>query len=449
MRGRELLAAKVETHAGDDEIDRFAARDDEELVDIGCPYVAADPPPARWGRPLSSLADDVRALASVPIWSWGFPTLDRYAETPAGSLIYLIGATGRGKSSFLAQVATHHARAAGPVLIVSAELTTAIFAARIVAQAVPGASWLDVCRGNVDDAAILSALDVPRLNIVDRPDADWPTRLRAEIAAMKAEHPGCTPLVCLDYLQLLRTEGRDPRERTAAASTILRSAASETGAVILAIARAAREASKAMRSGRMAGVDATEAAGESGQVEYDANVQVTLGAMAPLDEADPTGAQIVDISVAKTRMGAADVVIPFRFDGARGVFSEHGEGVPSSQRKADAAAAQKRDKATSNATDRATAIARRRIVALLLARDAKGVTIGAYRGAVLGSGGTCGGTTAGEDLSWLDSVGLLAWPDDGDTQQGRLLTDAGRAVLGGPDPAARLAELARTKAGAA
>lgn len=449
MSRRELLAAKVETHAGDDEIDRFAARDDEGLVDIGCPYVAADPPPARWGRPLSSLADDVRALASVPIWSWGFPTLDRYAETPAGSLVYLVGPTGRGKSSFLAQVATHHARAAGPVLIVSAELAASTFAARIVAQAVPGVSWLDVFRGNVTDAAVSAALDVPRLAIVERPDTDWPTRLRAEIAAMKAEHPGCTPLVCLDYLQLLRTEGRDPRERTTAASTILRSAASETGAVILAIAKAARDASKAMRSGRMTGVDATEAGAEASQIEYDANVQVTLGAMVPLDEADPTGTQIVDISVAKARFGAADVVIPFRFDGARGVFSEHGEGVPSSQRKADAAAAQKRDKATSNATDRAIAIAGRRVVALTLAGDGNGVTIGAYYGAVLGRGEKCSDTTAGADLIWLDSVGLLRWPGDGSTQRGRFLTDAGRAVLGGPDPAARLAELARTKAGAA
>src|SRR5687768_8069043 len=68
--------------------------------------------PRRKSRPWSSLADEIIEFGTRPRWSWGFPQLDRIAPVPAGSLAYLIGPTGRGKSAFALQAARRHAEMA-------------------------------------------------------------------------------------------------------------------------------------------------------------------------------------------------------------------------------------------------------------------------------------------------------------------------------------------------
>ncbi len=400
----------------------FAARDREDCMHTDTPR--------RWSRLIADTARELIELAKHPLWSWGFAALDREAPIPIGSLVYIVGATGRGKSSLLAQIASAHESERGPVLIVSAELSAPILAARLVCQAVTGSTWIDVVSGRVPEQVVIGALDRPRMRIVDDIGAEWPTRLDSEIAAMRAEHPGATPLVVVDYVQLCKILGRDVREEVTTASRILRDLAKRHGAVILAISKAGRAASRAIRSGEMVGTDATEAGAESGALEYDAIALVTLGAMAPLDADDPRGAQVVDLSIVKTRFGAADLVIPFLFDGARGLFSVHGDAVPGAQRREEV----KEAKRERTAQGKADTITDRRILALELAAAAGTVSIAGYVQRAKNAGLKLGASVAGTELALLREAGLLA----ADTR-GNVLTDAGRALLDRPGPDRRAA----------
>jgi hypothetical protein len=301
----------------------FAARDEEPAT-----------PRPRWSRSMAQVAEEVIELGKQPLWRWGFPTLDREAPVPIGSLVYVLGATGRGKSSFLAQVAVHHACNIGPALVVSAELTAAIMGARVAAQTGVD-SWINVVTGKVEPDLVRAALDLPRMRMADGVGASWAADLRAEIVAIQAEYPGEQLLVALDYLQLLRMEGREIRERVLGASAILREFAKEFGLVVMAIAKMGRAASKAARDGSAVGIDGTEGGAEAG-IELDAIVQLSLGAMKPEDADEPKGPQIVDLSINKTRFGAADTVVPFRFRGAQGVFEDLDQAVPAADRRAEA-----------------------------------------------------------------------------------------------------------------
>lgn len=323
----DFAKAKLAALAAEQSDAAFAARDAEP-----------EPPPKakpRWSRTMAAIAEEVIQLGKQPLWRWGFPTLDREAPVPVGSLVYVLGATGRGKSSFLAQVATNHAANTGPVLVVSAELTAAIMGARVAAQTGID-SWINVVTGKVEPDLVRLALDIPRMRMADGVGASWAADLRAEIVAIQAEHPGEQLLVALDYLQLLRMEGREIRERVLGASAILRELAKEFGLIVLAIAKMGRAASKAARDGTAVGIDGTEGGAEAG-IELDAIVQLSLGAMKPEDAADPKGPQIVDVSINKTRFGAADTVVPFRFRGALGVFEDMDQAVPAADRRAEAA----------------------------------------------------------------------------------------------------------------
>jgi len=289
---------------------------------------------------MAEVAEELIWLGSQPLWSWGFSTLDREAPVPIGSLVYVLGATGRGKSSFLAQIASQHARSAGPVVVVSAELTGAIFGARLVSQT-RVATWIDVVRGSVDPETVRGTLaTLAKMRLMDRVAATWASDLRGEILALQADYPGETVLVALDYLQILRAEGREVRERVLGASTILRELAKETGAVIVAVAKMSRGASRAARDGSNLGVQGTEGGAEAG-IELDAVVQMSLGFMKPEDETQPQGAQIVDVSINKTRFGAADRIVPFRFVGAHGTFEDLHQAVPAAARRREGIAAQR------------------------------------------------------------------------------------------------------------
>ncbi len=296
------------------------------------------PLPPRLTKPALEYAAAVCGLRDRPRWSWGFPHLDRAAPVPTGSLVYVIGATGRGKSSLALQIARMHAESCGPALVFSAELAAEYACARLVSQ-VTQASWYEVTRGGIDAAAVQHALDVPRLRLTDAVTASWARDIENEIGHEVREHPGELVLVVVDYLQVLRSDGRDTRERVANASTALREIAARTGAVILALSKASRVAARGLRSGELVGSDATEVGAETNSIEHDAVAQVQLGVVRPADDDAPSGTRIVDLSVAKARFGTEDVVIPFQVDGAHGWFREHGEPVSLADRKAAARAA--------------------------------------------------------------------------------------------------------------
>ncbi len=292
---------------------------------------------ARKSRPFSALAAEIYAFTKKPRWSWGFPNLDREAPVPAGSLVTALGPTGRGKSAFAIGIARSHARTLGPAIVFSAELAGAIAGARAVAQ-VTHATWFQVLSGGLSEADIATALDEPRLRIVDEVTTSWPADIEAEILAAQAEHPGEIVLVTVDYLQIMPSLGlgRDVREQVTAASACLRDIAKRTGAVILLLSKMSRSMARAARNGESVGSDATEGGAETNGIEHDAIAQIQLGLMKPADPDDPDGPRsTVYVSVAKARFGRGDVVIPFEFDGAHGTFREVGEAVSAAAVRAE------------------------------------------------------------------------------------------------------------------
>jgi hypothetical protein len=329
------VAADIDTEASLDALAAHDAQPDE---------IAPTPVRPRKSRPFSALAAEILAFARMPRWSWGFAQLDRAAPVPMGSLVYIIGATGRGKSALVLWIARDHALKLGPAIVFSAELAGAIAGARSVAQ-VTDATWFQVVSGGLSEAEIAAALDVAKLRIVDEVTESWAVDIETEILAAQAEHPGEIVLVTIDYLQILRCEGRDPRAQVTAASARLRDIAKRTGAVILALSKASRATARGLRSGDLLGSDATEAGAESNGIEHDAIAQVQLGAMKPANPDDPDDpVSIVDVSVSKSRFGRADVVIPFAFDGAHGTFREAGDAVSAAERKAAKATGDDADK---------------------------------------------------------------------------------------------------------
>ena len=178
------------------------------------------------------------------------------------------------------------------------------------------------------------------------------------------------------------------------------------------------------------GSTTTEAGAESGALEYDAVALLSLGTMNPIDPADPRGDQVVDVSITKTRFGASDLVIPFRYAGARGVFREHGEAVPGAQRRDEIREA-KRERSARNKT---VTIADRRILALEIAATTGTVSIAGYVQRARGAAHKLGASVAGTDLASLRAAGLLAAH-----ALGNEITEAGRAIMDRPAPERRAA----------
>lgn len=331
MKRRAAPAVSAELDPGLHVVNGQAAQLDAETLSVAA---RDDDPPVRRSRAVADLADDIAAFARLPRLSWGFEQLDRVAPFPAGSVVVILGATGRGKTAFLLQAARCHAQHLGPVLIVSAELAGAVAGARMVAQAT-GLAWLEVLGGALDVAQMRAALAVEThdLRIVDEVGPDIMCVIDLELAAFGADFPGKPALVVLDYVQLVPGAGIDPRERIGAVMVALRKLAVKHSAGVMVISKAGRSAARALRTGEAIGVELTEAGAETNAIEHEAVAQVALGAMRPI-EGDPNGAEVVDVSVTKARFGQADKVVPLRFEGARGRFSAAGDAVSATERRA-------------------------------------------------------------------------------------------------------------------
>jgi len=293
-------------------------------------------PVVRRSRPVTALADEIRALASLPRVSWGFKELDRLAPLIVGGLAIVIGATGRGKTSFLFQLGRHHAKTVGPVLVISAELIGAIAGARLVSAEL-GRSWYSVLDNKVSDEDLARALDFPNMRIIDEVSGDTLELIKVELEAFATEYPGKVPLVLVDYLQLI-PGGEEVRARVSDNVVELRRLMAKMGAFAFIISKAGRVAAKELRKGEALGTDATEAGAETGQIEHEATALVALGAMRPKKAEDPDGPGIVDVSLAKARFGIGDKVIPLEVDLASGRFSESGDAMSATDRRAEAKA---------------------------------------------------------------------------------------------------------------
>ncbi len=292
-------------------LSRLAERDREHGAQI--PFITIH----------DSLAE-LEQLSKTPTYETPFHDLNRilgFGGLLSGQVYYLTGATGFGKTSFLAQLVKHHAERDQLAIVAFYEMFAGYYTARMAAG-VLGVHSNEILRWNVAAHDILRAL--PRqIKFLDSPSLSLLKR-GVEMETRRTKTP---PLVVIDYIQLLgdkvmATMARpDPRVANAQASATIRALAKDTGAAVLVVSAAGRSASKRLSQDvrKMPARELVDASRESGAIEYDGAGVIVLSVS---DEKDGDES-VATISVAKARFGET-YHIDARYDGARGSWREIG-----------------------------------------------------------------------------------------------------------------------------
>ena len=255
-------------------------------------------------------------------------------------LVVLTGNTGCGKTQWAMQLAFNAAKARLPVVYVALELDSLGLVCRLAALAARdrdprnAPSWSDLYRGRGsygDTLAHLDRLNLPFYLVEEKPG--WkpdsgPGGLGAVAQAVKAKHPDKTPLVVLDFLQLVGGEPREElRERIGKAAYAGRLVARDQRAAVLLLSSTPRGSYNALAArndkgdvlDKELGIDALTAntAGrfvgmgkESGEIEYAADLALVLVKPWTVDPAPWP----VALGIAKQRAGR-EAWIKLTFDG--------------------------------------------------------------------------------------------------------------------------------------
>lgn len=235
----------------------------------------------------------------------------------------LTGTTAAGKTAFAIQCAISTAAAGHPVLYIGLELDTAQIVARLASlllgehEGRPVAHWSDIYLGKVapPEEAIREVAGLP-LYVEEAPPGGWSARaMDARVKDLRLKHPGKTPLVVLDFLQLVGPSepgGRreELRERIGAAAYAGRQVARTHGAVVLMLSSISRAgATDLLKMGSedsLGSGDPAELVGlgkESGDIEFAADSVLCL-AREPRDENEPKGPATIWLAIAKQRAGS-------------------------------------------------------------------------------------------------------------------------------------------------
>lgn len=320
---------------------------------------------ARFAWPGGSADDTERTRAAVargalsvarnpPVWS---RTASSIGPLTAGSVAVLVGATGRGKSAYVLQIAEGAARAGAPVLYVSVEMDTDELVARLLALRAEGAAaWSSILLGaahfpEVQEAAAYLCSDCPNLYLWAPGPAERTVRAIQRMARrVSLAHGGASPLVIVDYVQRLTPSGSDDRRLAVGdVSAGLRDlsrpgapmGADWPGAAVIALSSTARSSYEVLGSVealRVAAVGAKPTPGsnaptkapvaleglgkESGELEYDAPILLVFTTDPPADgerRADPRRALLV---AAKNRAYGGRALVDYLFHPASGRFVE-------------------------------------------------------------------------------------------------------------------------------
>lgn len=258
------------------------------------------------------VADDMREFAKRPWVPFGLggEVID---ALPVGESMFLMGPTGSGKSTLAFAIAANHARNVGPSLVVSKELSEVVAAARIGAME-SQLYWADVLRGPATEAAITKLLEMPRLTFIDTKRASF-TGVQRALSELKIDFPDQPIMLVVDYVQLLRVDGKDMRARVADAIEMLREIVQVNLVVGLMLSQMSRDKASGARKGERLGADSIDGGAESSAIEHAAAITAQIGKQTPL-AAD--GSRDVQLSIGKGRYGGADRVIELRQWGATG-----------------------------------------------------------------------------------------------------------------------------------
>jgi len=268
--------------------------------------------------------EELESLAKAPIYPTPFPTLNDAIGFGGllGTQVYTLAAgTGRGKTSFVAEVAAFAAQTV-PVLVATYEMRPGYFVARRAAG-VLGIHSNDILRGNCNMSLVMRSMPYTKLFLLHKPSlADL--RIAVDRLAQKF---GTPPLVIVDYLQKLadeisrRQHRPDLRLATSEASETLCDIADRTSCAIMSVSAIGRGNNKRAATPRkLEPYELVDVAKESGNVEYDGAGLIVLS----LDKETEGDERIATITLAKARFGR-ELHIEARYHGRRGSWRDLGE----------------------------------------------------------------------------------------------------------------------------
>jgi replicative DNA helicase len=280
-RKRDLIAMLNEAQAaiaqGNDPADAIAGRIEAALMN-------ADP--VGMSRPVSLAAALTGATTMIAaayngddggVLKTGLASLDGIVPGfYPGELILLGGRPSMGKSAVASCIATRAARAGKGVCIASLEMTPESMAMRIVSEATAdrgsGVSYAAMRKGEMSEAQFRAVLDVTQKDIGDWPIHFLPPSYRdigaiyAGVKQVKQKLGGNLGLVIVDYLGLIKGEGRSRYEEITNISIALKGLALQLGVPVLALSQLSR-AVESREDKRPQLSDLRE----SGQLEQDAD----------------------------------------------------------------------------------------------------------------------------------------------------------------------------------
>lgn len=254
-RKRELIQALNEAQAaiaqGQDDADTIAGRLEASLIN-------ADPVGA--SRPVSLATALLGATEMISaayqgddggVLRTGLAALDSIVPGfYPGELILLGGRPSMGKSAVASCIATRAAKAGKGVCIASLEMTPESMAMRIVSEATAdhgaGVSYSAMRKGDMTEDQIRTVLTVTQRDLADLPIQFLPPSYRdigaiyAGVKQVQRRLGGNLGLVVVDYLGLIRGDGRSRYEEITNISIALKGLALQLKVPVLALSQLSR-----------------------------------------------------------------------------------------------------------------------------------------------------------------------------------------------------------------
>ncbi len=249
----------------------------------------------------------------------GLADLDRaLCGIDAGQLVICAARPSVGKTAFGVTLVDHIVERGGSVAFFSLEMTRREVAQRLLALRA-GVSVADMRSGKLSDdqwdrmSACQAEADIQRLYIIDRAAIGVPY-IRAVSRGIKRRHG--LSLIVLDYIGLMRGEGRTRNEEIGSISRGLKAVAKELNVPVLALSQLNRGV-----EGRLDKRPLLSDLRDSGELEQDCDICLMLH-REELYDSDPRWHGIAEALIRKNRNGAIGEVT-LHFNGEQMRFANH------------------------------------------------------------------------------------------------------------------------------
>lgn len=282
-REKRALAQALEAARVDLEAGTFSAADVAAKLEAATMAVASSRSSVKPVSFMSAMTDALvevndawegREAPSVPT---SIPELDRImGRMSKGDLVLLGGRPSMGKTAIGLSMATRAAKAGHPVIFVSLEMTPPAIALRALAEEAAGREnavpYAQARRGDMTpeqyDNLVRAARDMQGIpmHFLPRAYAEPAALYMGAKQALARMQTGKTPLIVVDYLQLMKVPGASRFEQITAISIGLKDAAMRLECPVLALSQLSRAVEQ--REDRRPQLSDLR---ESGQLEQDAD----------------------------------------------------------------------------------------------------------------------------------------------------------------------------------